>query len=88
MRPDQVPQPGDRSRSAVAVILVVSMTVVMSMVVTVLAVSRLIVPVAGVVVMTVAGFVFVIVTPGRWPVVVAMLRHQPAPLATARASSV
>jgi len=43
------------------------MTVVMSMVVTVLAVSRLIVPVAGVVVM--------IVAPARWPVAVAMLRH-------------
>jgi len=75
MRPDQVPQPGDRTSSAVAVILVVSMTVVMSMVVTVLAVSRLIVPVAGVVVMTVAGFLFMIVAPGRWPVAVAMLRH-------------
>ena len=75
MRADQVPQPGDRYRSAMAVILVVSMTVVMSTVVTVLAVSRLIVPVAGVVVMTVAGFLFMIVTPGRWPVAVAMLRH-------------
>jgi len=39
--------------------------VVMSMVVTVLAVSRPIVPVAGVVVMTVAGFLFMIVVPGR-----------------------
>ena len=67
MRADQVPQPGDRTSSAMAVILVVSMTVVMSMVVTVLAVSRLIVPVAGVVVM--------IVAPARWPVAVAMLRH-------------
>jgi hypothetical protein len=75
VRPDKVPQPGDRPRSAMAVLLVVSMTVVRSMVVTVLAVSRLIVPVAGVVVMTVAGFLFMIVAPGRWPVVVAMLRH-------------
>ena len=46
-----------------AVILVVSMTVVMSMVVTVLVVCRLIVPVAGVVGMTVAGFLFMIVAP-------------------------
>ena len=36
MRPDQVPQPGDRARSAMAVILVVSMTVVMPMAVPVL----------------------------------------------------
>ncbi len=59
-----------------AVLLVVSMTVVMSMVMTVLAVSRLIMPVAGVVGMTVAGFLFMIVAP-RWPVavVVAVPHH-------------
>jgi hypothetical protein len=57
MRPDQVPQPGYGAGPAMAVILVVPMTVVVPMAVPVLVVCRLIVPVAGLVpvLMAVAG---------------------------------
>lgn len=45
MRADQVPQPGDRSRAVVAVILVVPMTMVMSMVVPMTVVMSMVVTV-------------------------------------------